>query len=91
VAAAFLILALLEPAVLRPLNRLWMRLGRVLHAVVNPVVLGVLFYGVFTPMGLAMRLFGADLLRLRRRPDGQSYWIVRAEENVEPSSKTNQF
>lgn len=90
-AAAFLALALMAPTVLGPLNRLWMRLGMLLHAVVNPVILGVLFYGVFTPMGFAMRLFGADLLRLRRRADGESYWIVRAEENVAPNSMTNQF
>lgn len=90
-AAGFFGAALLVPALLGPLNRLWLRFGLVLHAVVNPLILGALFFIVFTPMGLAMRLFGADLLRLRRKAEGESYWISRADENVAPSSMTNQF
>lgn len=90
-AAGFLAVAFAAPALLGPLNRLWLRFGLLLHAVVNPLILGGLFFIVFTPMGLAMRLFGADLLRLRRKSDGESYWIIRAEEKVAPSSMTNQF
>ena len=90
-ALAFLAVAFIMPEALRPLNRLWMRFGMLLHRVLNPVILGILFFAVFTPMGLVMRLFGADLLRLRPRPAGESYWISRAEENLAPSVMTNQF
>jgi hypothetical protein len=87
----FLGMAFAAPAVLRPLNLLWMKFGLLLHRIVNPLIMGVLFFGVFTPMGLAMRLFGADLLRLRAKPAENGYWIIRANENVGKSSMTNQF
>ncbi len=90
-ALGFLATAFTAPAVLRPLNLVWLKFGMLLHRIVNPVVMGLLFFGVFTPMGLIMRLFGADLLRLRTKTGATSHWILRAEENVEKSSMTNQF
>lgn len=90
-ALGFLAAAFAAPAVLRPLNLLWLKFGLLLHRVINPLIMGLLFFLVFTPMGLAMRLFGADLLRLRKKPAQSSYWVFRAQENVEQSSMTNQF
>ncbi len=90
-ALGFLATAFAAPAVLRPLNLVWLKFGMLLHRIVNPVVMGVLFFGVFTPMGLIMRLFGADLLRLRTKTGATSHWILRADENLEKSSMTNQF
>ena len=90
-ALGFLSAAFAAPTVLRPLNLLWLKFGLLLHRVINPLILGLLFFLVFTPMGLAMRLFGADLLRLRKEPAQSSYWVFRARENIEPSSMTNQF
>src|SRR5262245_66605737 len=66
VAAAFLALALLWTAPLRPLNRAWLRLGLLLSKIVSPVVMMVLFYATVTPVGVLMRLAGKDPLRLRR-------------------------
>jgi hypothetical protein len=91
IACVFLLHGYLAPRLLGPLNRLWLRFGLVLHAVVNPLILGLLFFVVFTPIGLVIRLFGGDLLRLRRGAGSDSYWIFRAEEKVAPSSMTNQF
>lgn len=90
-ALGFLAAAFAAPTVLRPLNLLWSKFGILLHRVVNPLIMGLLFFFVFTPIGVAMRLFGADPLRLRKKTDANSYWIVRAEENVEQSSMNNQF
>lgn len=90
-ALAFLGLAYGAPYVLRPLNLLWLKFGLLLHRVVNPLIMGLLFFLVFTPMGVGMRLFGGDLLRLKRRPEEKSYWVFRAEENVQQSSMKNQF
>lgn len=90
-ALGFLAAAFAAPAVLRPLNLVWLKFGMLLHRVVNPFVMGLLFFGVFTPMGLIMRLFGADLLRLRTKAGATSHWILRAGENIEKSSMTNQF
>src|SRR5438552_13534083 len=60
--------AWLRPSSLRALNRLWMKLGLLMHKVVNPVVMGLLFYATILPTGLVMRLRGRDLLRLKREP-----------------------
>jgi len=91
VGAAFLVVALQLPAVLAPLNRLWGRLGLLLHKVTSPIVLGFLFYIVMTPMGFMMRLFGKDPLRLRRDPDAGSYWIDRKPAGPPPESFVDQF
>ena len=76
-ALAFAAFAWLAPARLAPLNRAWFRLGLLLAKVVNPIVLGVLFFFVITPYALVLRLFGRDLLGLKPRPDVASYWIER--------------
>lgn len=62
---------------LGPLNRAWMKLGALLHHVVSPVVLGILFFAVFTPMGQAMRLFGWDAMKRRFEPAAPTYWTRR--------------
>ena len=62
---------------LAPLNRAWMKLGELLHHVVSPVVLGILFFAVFTPMGQAMRLFGWDAMKRRFEPAAPTYWSRR--------------
>jgi hypothetical protein len=90
-AALFVILALAIPQVLAPLNRLWLKLGLLLHKIVNPVVLGIMFYLVITPTGLLMRLFGKDPLRLKRDPAAATYWIERTPPGPKPESLGDQF
>jgi hypothetical protein len=91
VAALLLAAALLRPAVLHPLNLVWLRFGLLLHKVVNPVVMALLFYGTVLPTGLIMRLMGKDLLRLKRQPDADSYWIVRRPPGPSPETMRDQF
>jgi hypothetical protein len=76
-ATAFAALAALRPAMLAPLNRQWTRAGLLLHRVVNPLVMGVMFFGVVLPTGVLMRLVGKDPLRLRRDPAASTYWQPR--------------
>jgi hypothetical protein len=90
-AGAFLVVAWLRPALLGPLNRVWTRLGLILHGVVSPVVLGVVFYGVVAPMGLVMRLLGKDPLRRRLDPGAASYWIERRPPGPAPHTMRQQF
>ncbi len=85
------IVTLAAPQLLRPFNLMWLKFGLLLHKIVNPLIMGVLFFGVFTPMGAIMRLFGADLLRVKRKPSGQSYWIVKSDDGIPDSSMKNQF
>ena len=90
VAAGLLVAAAVAPAVLRPLSRVWQRIGLLLHHVVNPIVMGALFYLAVTPFGLVMRLLRKGLTRrLRPDPDARTYWVSRA--GSPPSSMINQF
>jgi hypothetical protein len=90
-AGAFLLLALAVPRALAPLNRLWLRFGDLLHRIVSPIALAILFYGVVTPTGLLMRLFGKDPLRLRFDREAKSYWIAREPPGPPPESLKDQF
>lgn len=79
--AALLVAGLAAPSALRPLKRAWLFFGFLIGLVVSPVVLGILFYGVISPCGFLMRLFGGDPLRLRASPSSddpqESYWRER--------------
>lgn len=90
-AAGFLVVAMIIPGILSPLNRLWTSFGLLLHRIVSPIALSILFYGIVTPTGLLMRLFGKDPLRLRPDKNAASYWIVRTPPGPEPESLKNQF
>ena len=91
VSAFFLVPALVRPDVLRPLNGLWLKLGLLLYRIVNPIVLGVLFYLTVTPIGALARLFGKDPLKLRRDSAAPSYWIRRVPPGPSPESMKHQF
>jgi len=91
VAGLFLALALTVPRRLAPLNRLWLKFGLVLHRVVNPLVMGFLFFLVLTPMGLAARALGKDFLRRRRDPAAASYWLPRQPPGPAAGGMRNQF
>lgn len=91
IAAVALAIALAAPRWLAPLNRLWFRFGMLLHRVASPVVMGVVYFGVVTPTGLLMRLFGKDPLRLKRDPAAQTYWIDRDPPGPPRDSMANQF
>jgi len=91
VAAGFALVALLAPRLLRPLNQAWFRFGMLLHRVVSPLVMGLLFFVTVTPIGLLMRLTGKDPLRLRFDPAADSYWIDREPPGPPPDSMRNQF
>jgi hypothetical protein len=90
-AVAFALLAAVSPAILRPLNRAWLALGRLLHRVVSPLVMGVIYFLCVTPIGWIMRLLGKDVLSLERRRDATSYWIVRTPAPPEATTMKNQF
>ncbi|HUE11928.1 MAG TPA: hypothetical protein VMQ54_13345 [Steroidobacteraceae bacterium] len=83
--------ALVRPEVLNPLNRLWLRFGLLLHRVVNPIIMALVFFGAVWPTGLVMRWMGRDLLRLKREPDAASYWIVRQPPGPLPETMKDQF
>jgi hypothetical protein len=91
VSAAFLLVAFLFAPLLRPLNLIWLRFGLLLHRVVNPVVLGAMFFLAVTPMAAFIRLRGQRLLQRQFEPDRQSYWTRREPPGPEPDSMRHQF
>ena len=91
VAAIFALLATVKPGLLAGFNRQWMKLGVLLGKVVSPIALGLLFYGVITPIGAVLRLAGKDPLRLKFDRGADSYWIRREPPGPPPDSMTNQF
>ena len=90
-AAVFLAIAFAAPSLLAPLNRLWLKFGLLLYKVMNPLVLGLLFFITITPIGFIMRLGGKDFLRLKIDRRAASYWIDREPPGPPPQSMKNQF
>jgi hypothetical protein len=78
-ATTFFIVTLIKADVLQNLNKLWMRFGLLLGMIVSPIVLGAIFFLLFTPVAIAMRLFKRDELRLRFKKKS-SHWIKRETE-----------
>ena len=88
-AIIFLLITIIKAEILLPLNKLWMSLGHLIGMFVSPIVLGFIFFGIFTPIGFMMRIFGRDELQLKFQ-EKRSYWIKR-ETALEPNSLKNQF
>lgn len=84
-------LALWAPRRLTPLSKAWMGLGMLMGRVVNPLVFGLMFFALITPVGWVMRLRGRDALRLRLDPSAQSYWVDRRPPGPRPESFKHQF
>ena len=88
-ASIFLLITLIKSDALLPLNKLWMRFGLILGMLVRPIVLGIIFFGLFTPIAMLMRLSGRDELRLKFRQE-VSHWITRSEP-IKSESFKRQF
>ena len=90
-AAVFLALAMVAPKYLRPLNRLWMRFGLLLHHIVSPIALAVVFYVTVVPIGLWMRLVGKDPLKRSYDEGATTYWVLRNPPGPDAKSMNEQF
>ncbi len=86
-----LVMALTAPRVLALANQLWLKIGLLLHHVVEPVVMGLLFFLTVAPIGVVMRLAGKDLLRLKWDRYADSYWILRTPPGPSAESLRQQF
>lgn len=86
----FIISSFFYPSLLSPLNKAWFMLGLTLGKVVSPIVLGIIFFGLITPIALMARLLGRDELKLKR-PKTNSYWAEPIGANSDADSFKNQF
>lgn len=90
-SAVFAGLAAFAPARLQPLNRLWFKFGILLGHIFTPLIMGILFFLIFTPMALMLRLLDKDLLNLKLKPQADSYWLKRDTPERKMGSMKNQF
>ena len=89
-SAIFFLASIFFDRYLAPLNHLWMRFGVLLGRLVNPLVIGAIFFLVLTPVSLVMRLAGRDELRLIFQRQ-ETYWLARERSEQEQASFRNQF
>lgn len=85
-AILFILITIIKADLLLPLNKLWMYFGFFLGIIISPIVLGIIFFGLFTPYSLVMRLMGRDELRLRKT-NKKSYWIIRSKSSPQTNFK----
>lgn len=80
----------LKPNFLNPLNKAWYLLGLGLGKIVSPIILGIMFFLMITPLAIGMKLFKRDVLFLKKRKT-KSYWIDRNPQGPDSESFKNQF
>lgn len=90
-SAGLLAVSLVSPVLLRPFNQLWTKIGFLLNKLVSPVITALLFYLVFTPAAVLLRLSGKDPLRLRMDENARTYWIPREPRGPAPETMSNPF
>ena len=81
ISIVFLILGLLNSKILLPLNKIWFKFGILLGKIISPLIMGLIFFVVVTPIALLMRLFDKDLLNLKFNKR-KSYWIEKMNQKV---------
>ena len=91
VAAAWALPALIYPAILAPLNRLWAQFGQLMHQIINPILMGCIFFLTVLPTAMMLKLFGKDPMRRKFDVGVDSYWISREPDSLTKDSFDNQF
>jgi len=91
VAAIILVVSLVAAPILAPLNRQWTKFGLMIHRFTNPIILGVIFFGVITPTALIARLLKKDFLKLKLDPDAETYWVEREPHGPKAKQLKDQF
>jgi hypothetical protein len=87
ISLVFFVLGILNSKLLNPLNNIWFKFGLFLGNFFAPIIMGLIFFFVVTPTGILMKLFGKDLINLKKN-NKKTYWITKKDEI---SSMKNQF
>ena len=77
IALIFLILGLLNSKILTPLNKSWIKFGELLGRIIAPIVMGIVYFIILTPISLLVRLLGKDLIGMKFDKNLKTYWIKR--------------
>jgi hypothetical protein len=83
-AVVLVLLSFVAPAIVRPLADGWAFIGKTVGRITTPILLTIVFVTVVTPLGLLLRLFGSDPLRLKKDPKASTYWIERKQRTFAP-------
>ena len=86
----FIIITLIKPGILQPLNNSWMKFGLLLGMIISPIVLGLIFFGLITPVSLITGLFGRDELNLKLKKNN-TYWLPRKTSHNQTKNLRSQF
>ena len=89
-AGIFFLLSAIRPEWLSPLNQTWLKIGLIMGTFISPIVLGVIFFGIFTPISVLMKIFQRDELSLKFS-DQPSFWKARRTHKLIVDSFKNQF
>ena len=82
ISIIFFILGVINSKLLTPLNKLWFKFGILLGSIVSPIVMGVVYFAVVTPIGVLMRLLGKDLLKTTKTKSISTYWMKRDKKQT---------
>ena len=91
VAVLLAIITFVRPQLLSPFNKIWFRFGLLLHKIINPLVMGLMFFVVISPIGMLMRALGKTPIKKRFDQNIDSYWITREPPGPEPETMKRQF
>ncbi len=90
ISIILLVITSIKPVLLTNLNKVWMLIGFILSKIVNPLVLGIIFFIIITPIGIFLRVIGRDELKIKNA-SSSSFWERKENAKVEPESYKNQF
>lgn len=90
-SALLLIVTVCKPNLLRSLNYAWYQFGQLIGKLVQPLILGIIYYGILSPVALIVRINGRDLLKLRKDNVLKTYWVKRVNGSPASDSFKNQF
>ena len=85
-AILLILVTFIRASLLHPLNKIWMRIGILLGNLISPIILGIIFFGMFAPYSIIMKIIGRDELRLKQRKN-KCYWINRSQNFIQTDFK----
>jgi hypothetical protein len=88
IAVIFLIIGFFKPFILTGFYNIWIKVGEFIGGIVSKIIMFILYFGLFTPISIFLKILGKDLLNKKVNKSEKSYWIKR---ETQPQSMKNQF
>lgn len=88
ISAIFIVIAFFKPSILKSFYKIWIKFGEVIGGIVSKIIMFILYFGLFTPVSIVLKILGKDLLNKKVDKSKNTYWIKRERQ---PESMKNQF